>query len=241
MCGIVAVASFSPTDWTDVAGAMSDVLAHRGPDDSGLAALPSEGVALAQRRLSIVDLEGGHQPMWDERQRLCVVFNGEIYNCAELREHLVELGHKFVTDHSDTEVLVHGYEQWGTALFPKLNGMFAIALWDRERRALVLARDRAGEKPLYLAQLPGGGCAVSSEIKALLPPRRGTQDRPGRPRAVPVLRLRDRAADHAARRREAAGWTLRRDLGLRHGGPAVLETGLRAPRVERGRRGRSLR
>ena len=168
MCGIVAVASFSPGDWTDVARAMSDTLVHRGPDDSGLAALPSEGVALAMRRLSVVDLEGGHQPMWDKRHRICVVFNGEIYNCAELREHLVALGYKFVTDHSDTEVLVHGYAQWGTALFSKLNGMFAIALWDRERRTLVLARDRAGEKPLYLAQLPGGGYAVGSELKALL-------------------------------------------------------------------------
>jgi asparagine synthase (glutamine-hydrolysing) len=168
MCGIVAVASFSPWDWTDVASAMSDAMVHRGPDDSGLAVLPTEGVALAMRRLSIVDLEGGHQPMWDEHRRNCVVFNGEIYNCAELRKELVLLGYKFVTDHSDTEVLVHGYAQWGTALFAKLNGMFAIALWDRERRALVLARDRAGEKPLYLAWLPGGGCAVASEIKALL-------------------------------------------------------------------------
>ena len=168
MCGIVAVASFSSHDWSDVASAMSDTLTHRGPDDSGLVALPSEGVALAQRRLSIVDIAGGHQPMWDNRRTICVVFNGEIYNCADLREQLVALGYRFVSDHSDTEVLVHGYAQWGTALFAKLNGMFAIALWDRERRTLVLARDRAGEKPLYLAQLPGGGYAVGSEIKALL-------------------------------------------------------------------------
>src|SRR6478672_1720677 len=115
MCGIVAVASFSPRDWSDVAGAMSDTIVHRGPDDSGLAAIPSEGVALAMRRLSIVDVEGGHQPMWDKRCRICVVFNGEIYNCAELRERLVGLGYEFVTDHSDTEVIVHGYEQWGAA------------------------------------------------------------------------------------------------------------------------------
>lgn len=168
MCGIVAVASFSSGDWSDVALAMSDTLAHRGPDDSGLAALPSEGVALAQRRLSIVDIAGGHQPMWDNRHHICVVFNGEIYNCVELREQLVALGYQFTTDHSDTEVLVHGYAQWGTALFAKLNGMFAIALWDRERRSLVLARDRTGEKPLYFARLPGGGYAVGSEIKALL-------------------------------------------------------------------------
>ena len=168
MCGIVAVASFASQDWTDVASAMSDVVEHRGPDDSGLAALPAEGVALAMRRLSIIDLEGGRQPMWDEHRRICLVFNGEIYNCAELRTQLAGLGYTFVTDHSDTEVLVHGYAEWGTALFPKLNGMFAIALWDRDRRALVLARDRAGEKPLYLARLPGGGYAVASEIKALL-------------------------------------------------------------------------
>jgi asparagine synthase (glutamine-hydrolysing) len=168
MCGIVAIASFSSRDWSDVALSMSDTLAHRGPDDSGLAALPSDGVALAQRRLSIVDLAGGHQPMWDGRHLVCVVFNGEIYNCAELRRQLVAYGYKFVTDHSDTEVLVHGYAQWGTDLFSKLNGMFAIAIWDRERQTLVLARDRAGEKPLYLAELPSGGYAVASEIKALL-------------------------------------------------------------------------
>jgi asparagine synthase (glutamine-hydrolysing) len=168
MCGIAAVASFSPRDWTDVATAMSDAMVHRGPDDSGLAALPNDGVALAMRRLSIVDLEGGHQPMWDEHRRYCVVFNGEIYNCNELREHLAGLGYRFATDHSDTEVLVHGYAHWGTDLFAKLNGMFAIALWDCDRRELVLARDRAGEKPLYLAWLPSGGCAIASEIKVLL-------------------------------------------------------------------------
>jgi asparagine synthase (glutamine-hydrolysing) len=168
MCGIAAIASFSPRDWTNVADAMCDTMVHRGPDDSGLAVLPTEGVALAMRRLSIVDLEGGHQPMWDGHRRYCVVFNGEIYNCGELREQLVSRGYKFATDHSDTEVLVHGYAEWGTALFAKLNGMFAIALWDCERRELVLARDRAGEKPLYLASLPGGGVAVASEIKTLL-------------------------------------------------------------------------
>jgi asparagine synthase (glutamine-hydrolysing) len=168
MCGIAAIASFSPQEWTDVASAMSNAMVHRGPDDSGLAVLPKDGVALAMRRLSIVDLEGGHQPMWDEHRRICVVFNGEIYNCAELRKQFVGFGYMFATDHSVTEVLVHGYADWGAELFPKLNGMFAIALWDRERAELVLARDRTGEKPLYLAQLPGGGYAVASEIKSLL-------------------------------------------------------------------------
>ncbi|WP_445166909.1 asparagine synthase (glutamine-hydrolyzing) [Mycolicibacterium sp. Dal123E01] len=168
MCGIVAVASFSDRDWTDTAKAMSDAISHRGPDDSGLAALPEDGVTLAMRRLSVIDIDGGHQPMWDAGRRICLVFNGEIYNCAELRAQLVAAGYHFRSDHSDTEVLIHGYRHWGVGLLPKLNGMFAIALWDRDRHELVLARDRAGEKPLYLARLPGGGFAVASEIKALL-------------------------------------------------------------------------
>jgi asparagine synthase (glutamine-hydrolysing) len=168
MCGIVAVASFSDRDWTNAAKAMSDEIVHRGPDDSGLAALPSDGVALAMRRLSIIDIDGGHQPMWDGDRRVCLVFNGEIYNCNDLRTQLVALGYRFRTDHSDTEVLVHGYLQWGSELFSKLNGMFAIALWDCQRHELVLARDRAGEKPLYVAQLRSGGYAVASEIKAIL-------------------------------------------------------------------------
>jgi asparagine synthase (glutamine-hydrolysing) len=127
----------------------------------------ADGVALAMRRLSIVDLVGGHQPMVSPRQGNVTVFNGEIYNHASLREELVSLGHRFETDHSDTEVLVHGYEQWGVKLFARLNGMFAVAIWDPRMQAVVVARDRVGEKPLYIGHT-GSGYAIASELKALL-------------------------------------------------------------------------
>jgi asparagine synthase (glutamine-hydrolysing) len=119
------------------------------------------------RRLSIIDLTGGTQPMWDERRERAVVFNGAIYNAPELRAQLIDRGHLFASDHSDTEVLVHGYEEWDTGLFERLDGMFALAIWDIRKRRLVAARDRVGEKPLYIAKLPGG-FALASELKALL-------------------------------------------------------------------------
>jgi asparagine synthase (glutamine-hydrolysing) len=166
MCGVIGIITKDPVELEPIAG-MNATLVHRGPDDSGLLLLPNEGVGLAMRRLSILDLAGGHQPMWDEEQECAVVFNGEIYNFAELREELTTLGHRFRTSHSDTEVLVHGYQQWGLDLFERLNGMFAFVIWDRRRRQLVVARDRAGEKPLYLARLPQG-FAVASELKAIM-------------------------------------------------------------------------
>jgi asparagine synthase (glutamine-hydrolysing) len=167
MCGIVGlVAPGRGTLADDIVG-MRDTLVHRGPDGEGAIALPDDGVALGMRRLAIVDLEGGRQPMWDESRRYAVVFNGEIYDHATLRAELEALGHRFATDHSDTEVIVHGFEQWGRDLFPRLNGMFAIAVWDRDRRVLTIARDRAGEKPLYVARLPAG-YAIASELKAIL-------------------------------------------------------------------------
>lgn len=166
MCGIVGIVSYSRSPDLPTAVAMAESIRHRGPDDAGYELI--DGIAaIGMRRLSIIDLEGGHQPMWDERNRLCLVFNGEIYNHAHLRERLSALGHVFTTDHSDTEVLVHGYEQWGRDLFPLLNGMFAVLIWDRDRTELVLARDRSGEKPLYVAEL-SDGWAVGSELKALL-------------------------------------------------------------------------
>jgi asparagine synthase (glutamine-hydrolysing) len=169
MCGIVALVTSRPPDGLErLVADLTNTLAHRGPDDFGVEVFPDEGVALGMRRLSILDLEGGHQPMWDERRRRCVVFNGEIYNAAELRRELERAGHRFATDHSDTEVLVHGFEEWGSGLAERLNGMFAFALWDRDRRELHVARDRAGEKPLYVATVPGG-YALASELKALLP------------------------------------------------------------------------
>jgi len=168
MCGIVALIVSSPSPrLRELVETMTDTLAHRGPDEAGSFVSASDGLALGIRRLSILDLEGGHQPMWDEEGDHCVVFNGEIYNFAELRRELLAHGHRFSSDHSDTEVLVHGFEQWGTALLPRLNGMFAFAIWDRRNGRLVVARDRAGEKPLYLAEIPGG-YAVASELKALL-------------------------------------------------------------------------
>jgi asparagine synthase (glutamine-hydrolysing) len=143
-------------------------LIHRGPDDEGIAEFPEDGAALGMRRLSILDIAGGHQPMTDEAGRYCLVFNGEIYNYKELWKELAKAGHRFLSDHSDTEVIVHGFEEWGSSLFRRLNGMFAIAIWDRSEKRLTLARDRMGEKPLYLGRLSGGGYVFGSEMKALL-------------------------------------------------------------------------
>lgn len=144
---------------------MTDVVAHRGPDEAGY--WESGDVSLGMRRLAIVDLETGQQPIFNEDHTIAVVFNGEIYNYPELQAELKGQGHRFRTDHSDTEVLVHLYEQYGDAFLHKLNGMFAIALWDIPRRRLLLARDRAGVKPLFFAR--AGGCLIfASEIKSIL-------------------------------------------------------------------------
>jgi len=167
MCGIAAILGDRSVDLEERIGAMTASLFHRGPDAAGVAVIPEDGIALGMRRLSIVDLELGAQPMWNEDRTQCLVFNGEIYNAGELRGNLEKRGHTFATDHSDTEVLVHGFEEWGEELFERLNGMFAVAIWDRVRRRLTIARDRTGEKPLYIAALTDG-YAVASELKALL-------------------------------------------------------------------------
>src|SRR6185503_6823089 len=165
MCGICGIVSLAgETVDPAVVAAMNETLIHRGPDSAGSFAEGS--AALAARRLSIIDLDGGDQPIGNEDGRIQVVQNGEIYNHAELRARLERAGHRFAT-RSDTEVLVHLYEERGPAFVEDLRGMFAIALWDRLERRLVLARDRFGIKPLYY-RVAGGELSFASELKALL-------------------------------------------------------------------------
>ncbi len=162
MCGIAGFSLRGAADRTALA-AMTATLAHRGPDGEGF--FVAAGVGLGHRRLSILDIEGGAQPMTNETGSVTVVYNGEIYNYLELRSELQARGHVFKT-RSDTEVLVHLYEEEGEAFPARLNGIFAFALYDRERRVLLLARDPVGVKPLYYADVPGG-VLFASELKAL--------------------------------------------------------------------------
>lgn len=162
MCGI---AGFTGPHNRKVLKAMTECLRHRGPDAAGY--WEGADVSLGMRRLAIIDIATGQQPVFNENGTVAVVFNGEIYNHLELRESLQRTGHRFSTNHSDTEVLVHLYEEYGLDFLNQLNGMFAIALWDARRRQLVLARDRLGIKPLYFARI-NGGVAFGSEPKALL-------------------------------------------------------------------------
>ena len=145
---------------------MADQIRHRGPDDEDYFRDDEAGYAVGFRRLSIIDLEGGRQPMTNEDGRLVLVFNGEIYNYRPLRDELVEAGHTFATS-SDSEVLLHGYEQWGERMFDRLRGMFAFVIYDRQTRELFGARDFFGIKPLYYA-IMDGVFSFASEIKALL-------------------------------------------------------------------------
>lgn len=166
MCGISGIISrdgVTPDDLTRVAS-MSRALVHRGPDDSG--GFNASHVALASRRLSIIDLGGGRQPLYNEDRSLALVANGEIYNHAELRRHLEARGHRFKTG-SDCEAILHAYAEYGTDCVNHLRGMFAFALWDDARRRLVLARDPMGEKPLYFYEREGR-LLFASEMKALL-------------------------------------------------------------------------
>ncbi len=175
MCGITGALWFEPGREVsqDVLERMTDSLIHRGPDDRGIhwskcerdAAGMIPGVGLGFRRLSIIDLAGGHQPMCNEDQSVWMVFNGEIYNYRELRKRLEGSGHRFSSD-SDTETIIHLYEDLGPKCFEHLNGMFAIAIWDRNKRQLVLARDRLGKKPLFY-QMLDKQLLFGSELKAL--------------------------------------------------------------------------
>ena len=182
MCGIAGVLyadSSRPVD-PEMLRAMGRSIAHRGPDAEGF--LNEPGVGLVHRRLSIIDLSGGGQPLGNEDGSVQVVFNGEIYNFQELRRGLEAHGHRFRT-HSDTEVLVHLYEDEGDRLVERLRGMFAFALWDRNRRRLLLARDRLGIKPLYVYR-DAEKLLFGSELKAILA-------YPGVPREVDPAALED--------------------------------------------------
>ncbi len=172
MCGIAGVLSFKNSSF-QVSNAylerMTEILAHRGPDGSGAWVAPDRRVGLGHRRLSIIDLStAASQPMSNEDGSLWVTFNGEIYNHAEIRAELQRVGgHQWKTDHSDTEVILHAFEQWGIDCIERFRGMFAIALWDTRRRELWLIRDRVGIKPLYYS-VHHGRITFASEIKALL-------------------------------------------------------------------------
>jgi asparagine synthase (glutamine-hydrolysing) len=165
MCGIAGMLRSAGRDADPaVLRAMTRMLAHRGPDEEGY---HLEGrVGLGQRRLSIIDLAGGRQPIYNEDRSICVVFNGEIFNYVELRRDLEKKGHRFSTQ-TDTETIVHAYEEYGRDYLTRLNGQFAIALWDGRRQVLGLARDRLGIRPLFHARAPDGALLFASEMKAL--------------------------------------------------------------------------
>jgi asparagine synthase (glutamine-hydrolysing) len=171
MCGIAGfVESLStacpvtPDESRALVSRMCDVIRHRGPDDAGVWVEP--GVALGMRRLSIIDLSTGHQPIHNEDRSVWIVFNGEIYNFRELRRELETVGHRFYTS-TDTEVIVHAYEQWGKHAIAKLRGMFGLAIWDARCRTLLIARDRIGIKPMHYATV-NGRLYFGSELKSLL-------------------------------------------------------------------------
>lgn len=167
MCGIAGFVAPRGAGDRETLERMTRALAHRGPDAEGFAVIPGSGVHLGHRRLSIVDLDGGAQPMSAGDGNLTIVFNGEIYNHADLRAELQARGHGFRTDHSDTEVLLNGYREWGEGMLDRLNGMFAFAIHDKAAGTLFLARDRFGKKPLYWFHR-AGVFAFASELSALL-------------------------------------------------------------------------
>jgi asparagine synthase (glutamine-hydrolysing) len=166
MCGISGLISINKIDDTDssLVRKMNQRLVHRGPNSEGFFA--ADHVMLAMRRLSIIDLEGGQQPLFNEAQDIVLVCNGEIYNHHELRAELEARGHRF-SSHSDSETIIHAYEEYGINCLAKLRGMFAFALWDRKNNKLLLARDRMGEKPLYFHRDGTGRLWFSSELRSL--------------------------------------------------------------------------
>ena len=167
MCGITGIVDLREARPIDrsLLTRMNDSQTHRGPDGSGYHVAP--GIGFGHRRLSIIDLAAGKQPMFNEDGSVCVTYNGEIYNFPELFRELTALGHRFRT-RCDTEVVVHAWEEWGPACVDRFNGMFGFAIWDANREQVFLARDRLGIKPLFYALLPDGHLVFSSELKALM-------------------------------------------------------------------------
>jgi len=166
MCGICGQFNFARNEPVEPATIrrMTDSIRHRGPDDEGY--LISGPLGLGFRRLSIIDLAGGHQPMSDAEETVWVIFNGEIYNYRELRAELQSKGHEFRTN-SDTEVIIHGYKEWGAEVLDHLNGMFGLAIWDVKKQRLVVARDAMGIKLIYY-RITSGQLTFGSEIRPIL-------------------------------------------------------------------------
>lgn len=183
MCGIVGIFDIGGHREIDqnLLGRMNDSQTHRGPDEHGLYTGP--GVGFGHRRLSIIDLASGQQPLLNEKKTIVTVYNGEIYNFQTLRDELIERGYNFQT-HSDTEVIVNAWEEWGSDCVHQFNGMFAFAIWDMQRDVFFMARDRLGEKPLYYSFLDDGTLIFGSELKSLL-------HHPGLSREIDPLAVED--------------------------------------------------
>ncbi len=222
MCGIAGLFSPDlvplPID-RDRLGAMAEAIVHRGPDEGGFHLEPHVG--LAHRRLSIIDLATGQQPLANEDGSVLVTYNGEIYNYADLTRELEQAGHRFRT-RSDTEVIVHAWEQWGERCVERFRGMFAFALWDRNRKTLFLARDRLGVKPLHYAFLADGGFAFASELKCFkrLPQFDRTLDDEAIEQYLALGYVPDPATIYVRARKLAPGHWLR------------FKVGERAPRIQ---------
>ena len=164
MCGICGIIN---SENMALIGRMTEILAHRGPDDSGIFVSEKDRVALGHRRLSIIDLsEKAQQPMFSADRSVCIVYNGEIYNFEDIKSELDAKGYKF-TSKSDAEVVLCAYQQWGDKCLEKFNGMFAFAIWDVKKKTLFAARDRLGIKPFYYS-LKEDQFVFGSEIKAIL-------------------------------------------------------------------------
>ena len=224
MCGIVGIVrnDGNPVD-EQLLSRMNDAIRHRGPDEDGFYVNGSVGMAM--RRLTIIDLKSGQQPIHNHDRSSWIVFNGEIYNYLELREKLEKLGHTFYTN-SDTEAIVHAYDQFGADCPKHLRGMFAFAIWNERTQERVLARDRVGKKPLLYAHV-NGHLDLRSEFSALLlhpDVSRDIQTRSAR--LLPLVHVHPRAADRLPRDSKAGAGTLAALAQRRDRDTALLATGL---------------